>query len=88
MTAPVPSPPASAAPRLTDWTGRRHAPAPDARILSLVPSLTETLFALGLGGNVVGRTAFCIHPAGTVKAVKSVGGTKQVNWRKVAAAST
>ncbi len=86
MTAPVPSPPASAAPRLTDWTGRRHAPAPDARILSLVPSLTETLFALGLGGNVVGRTAFCIHPAGTVKAVKSVGGTKQVNWRKVAAA--
>ena len=86
MTAPVPSTPASAAPRLTDWTGRRHDTAPDARILSLVPSLTETLFALGLGGNIVGRTAFCIHPADKVKAVKSVGGTKQVNWRKIEAA--
>lgn len=86
MTAPAPSIPASAASRLTDWTGRRHAPAPDARILSLVPSLTETLFALGLGDNIVGRTAFCVHPADRVKGVKSVGGTKQVNWRKVAAA--
>ena len=86
MTAPTLSIPASAASRLTDWTGRRHAPAPDARILSLVPSLTETLFALGLGDNVVGRTAFCVHPADRVKRVKSVGGTKQVNWRKVAAA--
>lgn len=86
MTTSVPSIPASAAPRLTDWTGRRHDPAPDARILSLVPSLTETLFALGLGDNIVGRTAFCIHPAETVKTIKSVGGTKQLNWRKVDAA--
>jgi ABC-type Fe3+-hydroxamate transport system substrate-binding protein len=83
---PAPAARGSAAPQLTDWTGRRHDPAPDARILSLVPSLTETLFALGLGGNVVGRTAFCIHPAADIKAVKSVGGTKQVNWRKVDAA--
>ena len=87
MTTPVPSIPASAAPRLTDWTGRRHDPAPDARILSLVPSLTETLFALGLGDNIVGRTAFCVHPADRVKGVKSVGGTKQVNWQKVTAAA-
>ncbi|MEQ8806988.1 MAG: helical backbone metal receptor [Rhodospirillales bacterium] len=86
MTAPAPSTPGSAVPQLTDWTGRRHDTAPDARILSLVPSLTETLFALGLGGNIVGRTAFCIHPADRVKDVKSVGGTKQVNWRKVDAA--
>ena len=83
MTAPAPSTPGSAVPQLTDWTGRRHDTAPDARILSLVPSLTETLFALGLGGSIVGRTAFCIHPADRVKDVKSVGGTKQVNWRKV-----
>lgn len=76
----------AAVPQLTDWTGRRHDAAPDARILSLVPSLTETLFALGLGGNVVGRTAFCIHPADKVKEIRSVGGTKQVNWRKVDAA--
>jgi ABC-type Fe3+-hydroxamate transport system substrate-binding protein len=72
---------------LTDWIGTRHAPAPDARILSLVPSLTETLFDLGLGENVVGRTAFCVHPADRVKQVRSVGGTKQVNWRKLDAAA-
>ena len=86
MITPAPAGQGPAAPQLTDWTGTRHAPAPDARILSLVPSLTETLFALGLGDNIVGRTAFCIHPAEKVKTIKSVGGTKQLNWRKVDAA--
>ena len=71
---------------IADATGRHHAPAPEARILSLVPSLTETLVALGLGPQIVGRTGYCIHPRKTVKAIKSVGGTKRVNWRKVAAA--
>lgn len=70
---------------LIDAAGYHHRPHPEARILSLVPSLTETLFALGLGDQVVGRTTFCIHPADQVKNVKSVGGTKQVNWRKVEA---
>ena len=68
---------------VTDAAGIRHDVAPDARILSLVPSLTETLFALGLGPQIVGRTAFCIHPDLQIKSVKSVGGTKQLNWRKV-----
>ncbi len=71
---------------LTDAAGRTHDVAPDARILSLVPSLTETLFALGLEEQIVGRTAFCVHPMPAVKRVKSVGGTKQVNWTKVEAA--
>ncbi|MBI5782084.1 MAG: ABC transporter substrate-binding protein [Rhodocyclales bacterium] len=48
-----------------------------ARIVSLVPSLTETLFAFSLGEAVVGRTGFCIHPA-EVKGVPKVGGTKDV----------
>ena len=86
MTSPAPDGPGIDDVCLTDWTGRRHQPASDARILSLVPSLTETLFSLGLGDNVVGRTAFCIHPADRVKQVKSLGGTKQVNWRKIDAA--
>lgn len=71
---------------MIDAAGRAHEPVPDARILSLVPSLTETLFDLGLGERVVGRTAFCVHPKDEVRAVKSVGGTKQVNWRKIEAA--
>jgi ABC-type Fe3+-hydroxamate transport system substrate-binding protein len=32
------------------------------RIVSLVPSLTELLVALGLAEALVGRTGFCIHP--------------------------
>jgi ABC-type Fe3+-hydroxamate transport system substrate-binding protein len=62
-----------------------HRPAPFARIVSLVPSLTELLFDLGLGAQVVGRTAFCVHPAGRVKAARSVGGTKTVNMGKLRA---
>ena len=49
------------------------------RIVSLVPSLTELLFALDLGGQVVGRTGFCVHPRGAVRAVPKVGGTKSVD---------
>jgi Periplasmic binding protein len=53
------------------------------RIASLVPSITELLFALGLGPCVVARTGFCIHPADGVAAVPKVGGTKDVNLAKL-----
>jgi ABC-type Fe3+-hydroxamate transport system substrate-binding protein len=46
------------------------------RIVSLVPSLTESLFALGLGPRVVGVTDWCIHPSAEVAALPKVGGTK------------
>ena len=46
------------------------------RLVSLCPSLTELVFDLGLGGDLVGRTKFCIHPADGVAAVERVGGTK------------
>ena len=74
-------------PKITDSAGRPHLPAPTPRILSLVPSLTELVFDLGLGDYLVGRTAFCVHPANEIKKIKSVGGTKQVNWTKVEAAA-
>ncbi|QYY44361.1 ABC transporter substrate-binding protein [Aneurinibacillus thermoaerophilus] len=51
---------------------------PPQRIVSLCPSLTDTLFALGLKEKIVGRTQFCIHPAEQVKNVRRVGGTKQI----------
>ena len=44
------------------------------RVVSLVPSLTETLFDLGAGGDVIGITDFCIFPPGL--ALPRVGGTK------------
>ena len=53
------------------------------RIVSLVPSLTELLFELGLGPWLVARTGFCIHPRDAVAAVPKVGGTKDVNLAKL-----
>ena len=47
-----------------------------ARYVSLVPSLTETLFELGVGESVVGATKFCVHPRPAVDDVPRVGGTK------------
>lgn len=73
-----------AASSLVDATGMAHQPASSgARIVSLVPSITETLFALGLEEALVGRTAFCIHPRDRVKRVRSVGGTKRINTTKL-----
>ncbi len=46
------------------------------RIVSLVPSTTETLFALGAGDRVVGVTRFCVHPDEARERVRVVGGTK------------
>jgi ABC-type Fe3+-hydroxamate transport system substrate-binding protein len=67
----------------TDALGTEHAADPQARIVSLVPSITELLCDLGLAGQIVGRTGFCIHPAGTVAAIPKVGGTKDVNIDKI-----
>lgn len=56
-----------------------------ARIVSLVPSVTESLFALGLGERVAGITDWCIHPADRVGAVPKVGGTKDTDCDAVIA---
>jgi len=65
--------------RCVDAAGNVHPRADsNARIVSLVPSITELLFSLGLGGRVVGRTGFCIHPRDAVRDVPKVGGTKDV----------
>ena len=64
---------------LTDATGTRHRPAQgQARIVSLVPSITELLIDLDLAAEVVGRTTFCIRPAAELARVQKVGGTKNV----------
>jgi ABC-type Fe3+-hydroxamate transport system substrate-binding protein len=46
------------------------------KLVSLCPSLTELAFDLGVGDSLVGRTRFCVHPAGAVDRVERVGGTK------------
>lgn len=57
------------------------------RIVSLVPSLTLTLFDLGLDANsIVGRTPWCIHPKEAVSSVPVVGGTKTPTLSKISSA--
>ncbi len=71
---------------LTDAIGIQHSLVTEpARIVSLVPSITELLFALGLGEQVVGRTHYCIHPAAAVAALPSVGGTKKIRHSRLRA---
>lgn len=71
-------------PTWIDAAGRLHSPAgADARIVSLVPSLTELVFDLGLGERLVGRTGFCVHPREALRAVPKVGGTKDVNLARI-----
>ncbi len=58
---------------------RGHAfdfPTPPQRIVSLVPSLTETLFEFGAGDRVVGITDYCIYPREGVATKRKIGGTK------------
>lgn len=48
---------------IIDALGRRvEFEHPPRRVVSLAPSITETLFALGLGGRVVGVTSHCNYP--------------------------
>ncbi|HNP68401.1 MAG TPA: helical backbone metal receptor [Aequorivita sp.] len=54
-----------------------------SRIISLVPSQTELLVALGLRKNIVGITKFCVHPKDLRKEKTIVGGTKQVDFEKI-----
>ena len=70
----------------TDAGGTIHTPAgPDARVVCLVPSVTELLCELGLADQLVGRTGFCIHPWETVRQIPKLGGTKQVKLDKLRA---
>jgi len=60
---------------MKDLLGRTFEFAtPPSRVVSLVPSLTETLFNLSAGDAVVGITDFCIFPEGLDR--PRVGGTK------------
>jgi ABC-type Fe3+-hydroxamate transport system substrate-binding protein len=72
--------------QLSDDLGLRvelpHAPH---RIVSLVPSWTETLYVFGLEREVVGVTKFCVEPKAQVAAVAKIGGTKNPDIRAIVA---
>ncbi len=58
---------------------------PPKRVVSLVPSLTESLFDLGFGASVVGCTDYCIHPADGVARLARVGGPQTARIRDILA---
>lgn len=71
---------------LTDAVGTVHQPCSSgARIVSLVPSVTELLVDLDLGRNLVGRTGFCVHPRHALREIPKLGGTKDVNLERLRA---
>jgi ABC-type Fe3+-hydroxamate transport system substrate-binding protein len=69
---------------LRDAAGTLHVPADeDARIVCLVPSITELVCDLGLADRLVGRTGFCVHPWETVRTIPKLGGTKDVKLDRI-----
>jgi iron complex transport system substrate-binding protein len=68
-----------------DETGRTvHVPQPVRRIISLAPSVTETLFALGAGDRIVGDTDFCDYPP-EAKQKTHIGGPVSPSIEAIAA---
>lgn len=56
---------------------------PPERVVSLVPSITESLFTFGFGESLVGITKYCTEPADQVKQVPKVGGTKKAKVAEI-----
>jgi ABC-type Fe3+-hydroxamate transport system substrate-binding protein len=57
--------------------------APPARVVSLVPSDTYSIIKLGARDRLVGRTRYCVAPAGEVSDIPVVGGTKDADVEKI-----
>jgi len=82
--APASTPP-SATREVVDEFGRTvRVPQLPTRIVSLAPSLTETLYALGVQDRLVGDTDFCDYPPDAQKKTK-VGGAINPNLEEIAA---
>jgi iron complex transport system substrate-binding protein len=70
---------------VVDGAGRTiRIPVSPARIISLAPSLTETVYALGLQDRLVGDTDYCDYPPDAQKKQK-VGGAINPSLEQIAA---
>lgn len=59
--------------------------APPRRIVSLVPSTTESVCAFGAGERLVGCTRYCVEPAAALVGIARIGGTKNPKREAIAA---
>jgi iron complex transport system substrate-binding protein len=62
-----------------------HLAGAPRRVVSLVPSVTGSLFDLQLGHCLVGVTEFCVYPPAGVAALPKVGGTKNPDRDRILA---
>lgn len=58
---------------------------PPATVVSLVPSITETLFDLNLGTRIIGRTDYCVYPEAQVEHILALGGPKTPDIARILA---
>ncbi len=58
---------------------------PPRTVVSLVPSVTESLFELGLGSRVMAVTEYCVYPADGIAHLPKVGGTKNPDVARIIA---
>ncbi len=74
---------------MRDEIGRLVVPrhAPTKRLVSLAPNLTELLFAIGAGGQVVGVDRYSDQPAGAVERLPNVGADYEPSLESIVALS-
>ena len=65
---------------------RESEPISCGRIVSMAPSITETLFALGLGADIVGVSRYCNYPP-EAKRKTDIGGFFDPNYEAIIALS-
>jgi ABC-type Fe3+-hydroxamate transport system substrate-binding protein len=70
---------------VVDALGRALEPGRARRVVSLVPSETESVVALGGLERLVGRTEYCEEPRGRIEVVPTIGGTKKIDRAAVLA---
>ncbi|MCB0833744.1 MAG: ABC transporter substrate-binding protein [Bacteroidetes bacterium] len=69
---------------LVDALGRHvRFDRPPTRVVSLIPSITESLFELGLESSVQGVSKYCIYPAGLTDGKRKVGGQKNPDFQAI-----
>ncbi len=83
------TPPHTTVRAFTDEAGRPVLPrvVPARRLVSLAPNVTELLFAIGAGAQVVGRDNYSDAPAGMVERIPKLGTNYQPSLEKILALS-
>lgn len=68
---------------ITDSQGRRVViDKKPERVVSIAPGITESIFAIGMGDVLVGRTDYCTYPK-EAEGIDSIGGMQDPNIEKI-----